>query len=196
MSRGRRFLVAVEAIVVVIAICLLAMGVGGYVLFTNAKVDELQRADAIIVLGGEHDGREDYGLSLARDHWAPTVVISNPYWPGDTVMQRVCRTAGDIEVTCRRPSPLTTRGEADMMRQLARERGWAKIIVISWRYHLPRARLIFRQCSPTILSRPSCWPYLGATVTHRSIGSSFTPTNSVASRKPSRWVNVRDLGIS
>jgi uncharacterized SAM-binding protein YcdF (DUF218 family) len=146
MSRGRRLLVAFEAVVVVVAICLLAMGAGGYVLFTNAKVDEIQRADAIIVLGGEHDGREDYGLSLARDHWAQTVVISNPYWPGDPVMQRVCRSSSDIEVICLRPSPLTTRGEADMMRQLARERGWAKIIVISWRYHLPRARLIFRQC--------------------------------------------------
>jgi uncharacterized SAM-binding protein YcdF (DUF218 family) len=146
MSRGRRFLVAAEAVVVVVVICLLGMGASGYMLFTNAKADEVQHADAIIVLGGDHDGREDYGLSLARDHWAKTVVISNPYWPDDTVMQRVCRDTGDIEVICRRPSPLTTRGEADMMRLLARKRGWTKIIVISWRYHLPRARLIFRQC--------------------------------------------------
>ena len=52
-------------------------------LFANAKVDELQRVDAIVVLGGEHDGREDYRLNLARAGWAPTVVMSNPYDTGD-----------------------------------------------------------------------------------------------------------------
>jgi len=33
-----------------------------------------------------------------------------------------------------------------LMRRLADERSWTRIIVVSWRYHLPRARLIFRQC--------------------------------------------------
>lgn len=146
MLRAKPFVLAVEAVIAVIAICLIDMGIGGYVLFRSAKVDQIEHADAIIVLGGDHDGREDYGLSLARDGWAPTVVFSNPYESDDAVMQRVCRNAGDVEVICRRPSPLTTRGEADMMRQVARERGWRKIIVVSWRYHLPRARLIFRQC--------------------------------------------------
>jgi uncharacterized SAM-binding protein YcdF (DUF218 family) len=146
MPRVRQILVAVEAVVAVVAICLVDMGISGYVLFTNATVDEVQHADAIMVLGGDHDGREDYGLNLARDHWASTVVFSDPYEPDDLVMQRVCRNTGDVEVICRRPSPLTTRGESDMMRQLARERGWSRIIVVSWRYHLPRARLIFRQC--------------------------------------------------
>jgi uncharacterized SAM-binding protein YcdF (DUF218 family) len=144
--RRRRFLVAVEAVVVVIAICLVDMGIGGYLLFTNGAADELQHADAIIVLGGEHDGREDYGLSLARDGWARTVVFSNPYGSDDPVMRRVCHDTGDVEVICRRPSVLTTRGEADMMRLLAQERGWTRIIVASWQYHLLRARLIFRQC--------------------------------------------------
>jgi uncharacterized SAM-binding protein YcdF (DUF218 family) len=145
-SRRSRFLVAVEAVVVVVAICLVDMGISGYLLFTNAAVDEVQHVDAIIVLGGDHDGREDYGLSLARDGWARTVVISNPYDPVDPVMRRVCRNTGDVEVICQRPSPMTTRGEADMMRVLAKQRGWTRIVVVSWRYHLPRARLIFRQC--------------------------------------------------
>jgi hypothetical protein len=43
---------------------------------------------------------------------------------------------------------------------------------------------------------PSCWPFRGATVTRRSNGRSYTSNNSVTSRKPSRWANVRDLGIS
>jgi hypothetical protein len=31
------------------------MTIGGYLLFTKARADPLQRADAIIVLGGEHE---------------------------------------------------------------------------------------------------------------------------------------------
>jgi uncharacterized SAM-binding protein YcdF (DUF218 family) len=142
----RRCVVAIQALVVVFVIVAIDVGISGYVLFANAKADELQRVDAIVVLGGEHDGREDYGLNLARAGWAPTVVMSNPYDTGDPVMTRVCREVADVEVICARPDPLTTRGEAMLMRRLAQQRGWSNIMVISWRYHLPRARLIFRQC--------------------------------------------------
>jgi uncharacterized SAM-binding protein YcdF (DUF218 family) len=125
----------------------LVIGISGFIVFTNARIDPLQKADAVVVLGGEHDGREDYGLSLARDGWAPTVVISNPYPADDSVMRRVCGQPGsDIEVICMKPFPLTTRGEADMVRRLAAQRSWDRVIVVSWRYHLPRARMVFRQC--------------------------------------------------
>lgn len=149
MPGSRRLLVAIEAIVLVMAIILVDMGISGYFVFANAKIDQLEHADAIIVLGGEHDGREDYGLQLAREGWAPTVVLSNPYLQGDAVMKRVCRSPEDVEVICFKPEPGTTRGEAEEMRRLADERSWRKIIVISWRYHLPRARLVFQQCFST-----------------------------------------------
>jgi uncharacterized SAM-binding protein YcdF (DUF218 family) len=135
-----------EAVAAVIAILVVDLSLAGVYLFNNARMDELQHVDAIVVLGGEHDGREDYGLSLANDGWAPTVVLSNPYAPDDPVMKRVCRKTESIEVVCPSPFPLTTRGEAAMIRRLATQRSWTKIIVVSWRYHLPRARLVFRQC--------------------------------------------------
>lgn len=138
--------VTLQCIAAVVVIVVLNVTLSGYMLFSNAKVDELQRADAIVVLGGEHDGREDYGLQLARDGWAPTVVLSNPYPAGDAVMQRACRARPDVEVICVRPRLLTTRGEAMVVRTMASERAWQKIIVVSWRYHLPRARMVFRQC--------------------------------------------------
>ncbi|MDT5298947.1 MAG: hypothetical protein QOG79_2189 [Mycobacterium sp.] len=131
----------------VVVALLLLIGISGYFVFTNASADPLQRADAVVVLGGEHDGREDYGISLARYGWAPTVVLSNPYPASDPVMQRVCTEAtGGIEVLCERPSSLTTRGEAEMMHRLATERSWRRIIVVTWKHHIPRARLVFRQC--------------------------------------------------
>jgi uncharacterized SAM-binding protein YcdF (DUF218 family) len=101
---------------------------------------------AVIVLGGEHDGRADYGISLARNGSTPTVVISNPYPAGDPITRRVCSQSDGIEIICLRPFPSTTRGKADMVRRLGLQRSWSKIIVVSWRYHLPRARLVFRQC--------------------------------------------------
>lgn len=33
-----------------------------------------------------------------------------------------------------------------MARELASARRWKRIVVVSWRYHLPRARIVFRQC--------------------------------------------------
>jgi uncharacterized SAM-binding protein YcdF (DUF218 family) len=128
-------------------VLLLLVGASGVILFTNAKTDPLQRADAVVVLGGEHDGREDYGIALARSGWAPAVLISNPYPSSDPVMRRVCGESADgIEVICLPPFPSTTRGEADVARRLANERAWRKIIVVTWKYHVPRARLAFRQC--------------------------------------------------
>ena len=139
----RRVALVVTATLLVV---LVSNGVIGFLIFSRAQGDSLQRADAIIVLGGEHDGREAYGLQLARDGWAATVVLSDPYGPNDPVMREACRPQPDVEVICRAPVPSTTRGEAVIMRDLAKQRGWTKIIVASWRYHLPRARLVFQQC--------------------------------------------------
>jgi uncharacterized SAM-binding protein YcdF (DUF218 family) len=146
MRRTDLVRVAIEAFAAVAIIGLGDVTISGYVLFNNARVDDLAHADAIVVLGGEHDGREDYGLELAADGWAPTVVLSNAYPEGDPVMERACRPREDIEVICVQPPISTTRGEAMAVRTLANERSWNKVIVLSWRYHLPRARLVFRQC--------------------------------------------------
>lgn len=142
----RRNLLAVLSIV--LPVLLVSMvGVGGYFTFTKAPVDEIEQADAIIVLGGEHDGREAYGVSLAEKGVADTVVLSDPYGTSDAVMKKYCGTETDTyDVLCETPEPSTTRGEAMFTQQLAEERGWDHVIVISWRFHLPRARYIFDQC--------------------------------------------------
>jgi uncharacterized SAM-binding protein YcdF (DUF218 family) len=139
----RRAAVVVAAILVTLTVL---MGISGVALFRNAKVDPLQKADAVVVLGGEHDGREDYGIELARSGWAPVVVISDAYPKNDPVMDRVCKPQPSIEVICARAPQMNTRGEAQMVHRLASKRSWSKIIVVTWRYHLPRARLIFQQC--------------------------------------------------
>jgi len=142
----RRNLLLVLAIVLPVLL-VSAVGVGGYVAFTKAPVDPITPADAIIVLGGEHDGREAYGISLAERGVADTVVLSNPYGAADPTMKKYCGVETDTySVLCEEPEPSTTRGEAIFTQQLAEERGWDHVVVVSWRYHLPRARYIFDQC--------------------------------------------------
>lgn len=134
------------ALVVALVSVLFLNGVSGTFFFAHAPPDALRKVDAIVVLGGEHDGREAYGLTLAEQGYAPTVLMSDPYGPRDRVMKKYCQRRDDIEVICRPPVPSTTRGEALMTRVLAEQRGWQSVIVISWRYHLPRARRIFDVC--------------------------------------------------
>lgn len=122
------------------------LGVSGSALFADADSDPLRPVDAIVVLGGEHDGREAYGIELAESGLAPVVVMSNPYGDDDPVMRRLCRGGLSVEVICEAPEPSTTRGEAMMTRRLADTYGWSSVAVVSWRYHLPRVRYIFSQC--------------------------------------------------
>jgi uncharacterized SAM-binding protein YcdF (DUF218 family) len=139
-----RVILGIAAAVVVL---LVAVAMTGSLLFADSRVDPLRRADAVIVRGGEHDGREEYGLRLVREGYASVLVLSDPYDSSDPVMKRLCDPGHTgVEVVCRAPHPSTTRGEAILAHQLAAERNWRTVIVVSWRYHLPRARLIFSQC--------------------------------------------------
>lgn len=144
MRPRRRHLVYMSMAALVILLFL--NGVSGTMLFAGAKADPLKRADAIVVLSGEHDGREAYGISLAEQGYAPTVLLSTAPGPKDLTMQESCRPRPDISVICDVATPFTTRGEAIMTRHLAEKYDWKSVIVISWRFHLPRARYIFNQC--------------------------------------------------
>jgi uncharacterized SAM-binding protein YcdF (DUF218 family) len=131
----------------IVCLLLVTVGVTGHVLFTDARDDPLQHADAVVVLGGEHDGREEYGIAVARQIRARAVLLSDPYPSDDRVMTALCYKRIDgIEVHCGRPDPPTTLGEAQMARAQSLERGWHRIVVVTWRYHLLRARLIFSRC--------------------------------------------------
>ncbi len=83
----RRFLFWTTAVALAIAT---VAGVAGYALFTRPHVDPLTKADAIVVLGGDQDGRIDYGLELARQGYADTLVIADSYPPDYPVIRRAC----------------------------------------------------------------------------------------------------------
>ncbi|MCS3779468.1 YdcF family protein [Tsukamurella ocularis] len=144
MLRWQKFLWALTLAVVV---ALATVGSVGYLLFGRDSGDPLRKVDAIIVLGGEHDGRERYGVRLAQEGWSKNVVLSNPYGHADRTMQELCGTRiGEVTVTCEVPVPSTTRGEAIFTERLARQNGWSSVMVVSWSYHLTRSRYIYSNC--------------------------------------------------
>ncbi|AQA01548.1 hypothetical protein BVC93_02880 [Mycobacterium sp. MS1601] len=140
----RRLLIWTTATALVVAT---VAGVVGYVLFTRPHGDVLGKADAIVVLGGDQDGRIDYGLQLARQGYADTVVIADSYPADYPVIRRACASStARIEVVCFVPDPWSTLGEAMFASRMARERGWQHLIVVSWNFHMVRARYIFEKC--------------------------------------------------
>lgn len=143
---------AATVIVVVIA----GLAVAGYFLFTRPHGDPLTPADAIVVLGGEDDGRVQYGMELARQGYAHTVVISSGFLERSPAFHRACASSGPaVTVICFRPDPFTTQGEAKFVQQKATEFGWHHVILVSWNFHMIRARYIFGQCfDGTVTMRP------------------------------------------
>jgi uncharacterized SAM-binding protein YcdF (DUF218 family) len=148
MAKTSRFQKVLAVAVVVVVTALAVVGVSGHLLFDRTADAALTRADAVIVLGGEHDGREAFAMRLAVDVSAKAVVLSDPYGSDDRLMRRLCAYSPErpFVVICQVPEPADTRGEAMLARKLADEHGWQRIVVVSWRYHLVRARLIFEQC--------------------------------------------------
>ena len=105
-------------------------------------------ADAVVVLSG---GRERLppALRLIRRGVAPVLAISSvgrtPHWPLGHELCRARRYA-KARVLCFAAVPYSTRGEAETVARLARQRGWQRLVVVTSRFHTTRARMLFRRC--------------------------------------------------
>lgn len=118
-------------------------------LFAFPQLDRPTTADAVIVLAGDRTPRLEKGLELIRKGVARTLVISDghdPLWPAandlcDHGMQ-------GVRVYCFRPSPYSTTGEVRGFARLAREHGWRSVVIATSRFHVTRARMLFRRCFP------------------------------------------------
>ncbi|MGW5385434.1 YdcF family protein [Nocardia sp. NPDC003963] len=136
----RRRLVLAAGMVSVAALVL-----GLWPVYVSPQREEPAPADAILVLGGAHDGREELGLRLARAGYAPRVLISDPY-EDSPLVNRICHGGYSFEVICFDPSPRTTRGEGRYLADQAREHGWERVIVVTFTPHISRARFVLGRC--------------------------------------------------
>jgi uncharacterized SAM-binding protein YcdF (DUF218 family) len=139
----RRLVVALEALV---AAWLLASGV--LFLWSPWEASPPKRASAVVVLSGDH-ARLPRALALVRDGVAPVLAISSvrrtPRWREARRLCRVGRYAG-ARVVCFLAVPFSTRGEAETVSRLARARRWSSLVVVTSRFHVTRARMLFRRC--------------------------------------------------
>lgn len=118
--------------------------------------DELQPADAILVLGDDNypADRAARGAELFHGRWAPVVVASGRYLrPYASVSDLMARDLAERGVAAEHIVPLrhnaaSTRQEAREIGKLAQERRWRRLIVVTSSYHTRRTRYVFRDVLP------------------------------------------------
>jgi uncharacterized SAM-binding protein YcdF (DUF218 family) len=125
--------------------------------FVRPTTDGPVAADAIVMFGGAGE-RFETAVELAEEGWADVLVISDPMGEGDRYSAHgwFCldgasrpgaraRTRG-YEVICFDPETDTTRGEARYIAQLAEDRGWRRIDLVTTTEQATRARMMVSRC--------------------------------------------------
>ena len=128
-----------------------------------------RRADAVIVLSGDHGERLARAVGLMDSGVAPTLVLAGE--PDFQQVRDLCLGGQPFEVVCLRPEPDSTRAEARAAARLAAERRWQTVVVVTTTGHVARAGLLFRRCLDASVSmvaarRPLGWRGL----THEWLG--------------------------
>ncbi|WP_040722766.1 YdcF family protein [Nocardia veterana] len=139
--RKRWWLRVAVAVLVFLAVAVAAL----WPVYVRPRTDPPRPADAIVVLGGAHDGREELALRLAHDGYAPQVVFSDPY-DHSPLINRICHGGYSFRVACFDPDPRTTRGEGRELATRATAEGWRRVIVVTFTPHISRARYILGKC--------------------------------------------------
>jgi hypothetical protein len=141
-SKPRRVLLwSAVAIVVVVAVVTAR-------LFVWPPTNALRKADAILVMSGSGP-RDQRGLALAREGYAPLLLVSNGF-DSDGISRSDNRFCGGlyhgVHVVCFTPRPYTTQGEARFLAKTAAQDHLHSVIVVAGRAQTVRARLRVTRC--------------------------------------------------
>ncbi|MBT2585644.1 YdcF family protein [Arthrobacter sp. ISL-95] len=121
--------------------------IAAFQLFHNPAHATPQRTDAIVVLGGMSSERLPVGLALRDQLGIQDLVVVTTGLPANAGSDEFCEAHdGDTHLDCFRPDPLNTRGEALRLRDLAAERGWRSVTVVTSDYHVQRTGTLMNHC--------------------------------------------------
>jgi uncharacterized SAM-binding protein YcdF (DUF218 family) len=139
-TRGR--IVAAVVSVLVVVFCVMTA-----LLFVYPDLNPPQRSDAIVVLGGHGVPAFDKGVALAKQGYAPRLVLSlqngkscRPYHA------YLAAHVPKVQVNCFKSNPQTTQGEARAIEAFAKQLHWSRIIVVVPTTQASRARLRIGRC--------------------------------------------------
>lgn len=125
------------------------VGLGAYLI----EADPLEKADALVVLSGGDPGRLDEAIRLYQERYAHILILTNTKatLPNSamTITQDMRQYAashgvslGDIQITERKVS--STYDEAEAVSELAQEKKYKTLILVTGPYHTRRTGMIFR----------------------------------------------------
>ncbi len=150
--RPRRLLLATGGLAAV-ALVLLAVhpvllaALGRWLVVADSPVP----ADAIVVLGGDWQGRIQQGIRLYREGWAPLLLVTGgmAIAPGRVqadYLAEVARRAGvPSQAILTQRESRSTWEDAALTVGLARERGWRRVLLVTSDWHSRRAAMVFRR---------------------------------------------------
>ena len=131
----------------------IACGLGIWLFLLRPEDPLPDRADAVVVLAGS-PARLPVGLDLIATGIARTLVVSEASKSSDEERYALCNGPKPRRYTliCRRASPFSTRGEAELIGRLAEQNRWRNLVVVTSRYHLFRAERLIRRCTDAAVS--------------------------------------------
>ncbi len=137
-------IVAAVVFVLVVAFCVMTA-----VLFVYPDLNSPQRSNAIVVLGGHGVPAFDKGVALAKEGYAPNLVLSLQTWQNcQPYQQYLAVNLAKVHVFCFKANPQTTQGEARSIEHFAQQLHWKRVIVVAPTTQASRARLRIGRCYP------------------------------------------------
>jgi hypothetical protein len=125
-----------------ISLALVAVGVfvSTVLAVLRPRLDALDGCQAVFVLGPPTPRRLARAVEISERNAIDAILIS-------VAEDQVVTLDGldASEVVCATPHPFTTRGEAILLNGFVRARGFDRVVVVTFRPHVSRARFIFRR---------------------------------------------------
>lgn len=171
-----------HAHVAVACVALVVAGIGVSVVHvarpSSTSFDDGHRVDAVLVHASS-ESRLEAGIALVNSGVGDTLAVSElgTYGRSPPSMARLCAQR-EPEVACVAPESPNTLGEARAFGQLAAERGWQRVAVVTNRAHLTRAAMSVRQCTDAEVAAVAVDP--GAEPPMRRVRDEWVRTTATA----------------